>query len=138
MRIYKRSDRIPIKIGDIKLTIAPLTVDQKTEIQQAMLNGRVKGDIKEATRGVVLSIKYAVKGVEGIEGADGSPYALQFDDSKNLTDECVDDLLNVGMNKQLTMVCASLANGVPDQFTDEKGERLEGVEILKGETSPNA
>lgn len=130
-KVYKRSDRIPVKIGDITIKLAPMTVDQKTECQQAFLKGKSKGDLAELTRGVFLSLKYSVKSVEGLTDSNDEPYKLALDENGNVSDEGIDDLLNLQVNKQLTQICASLTNGIPSEFTDDNGVKLEGVEILK-------
>lgn len=131
-RIYKRTDRISVRIDDVVVKLAPLTLDQKTEIQQAMLQGRSKADIREATRGIALAIKYSLKGIEGVEDSDGNPYKLEFS-GEELTSACVDNLMNMELTKKLAMVCAAMVNGIPSFFTDENQEPLEGVEIVKSE-----
>src|ERR1044072_2448134 len=129
VRIYKRTDRIAVKIGDITVRLAPLSLDQKTQIQQALLAGSRDGDLKELTRGISLNIKYAVKGVEGLVNSDDQPYQLQFENDE-LTDECVSDLMNMELGQKLTLVCAQFAKGVPKSFKDEKGNPLDGVELV--------
>lgn len=129
-KIYRRSDRIAVKVDDITVHLAPLTLHQKTDVQQAMIAGRMQTDIKEASRGIALSIKYAVKGIDGVECADGKPYTLEFN-GDDLTDACVDDLLNLELVQKLAMICGALANGIPSEFTDSKGNPIEGVEIFK-------
>jgi hypothetical protein len=139
-RIYKRTDRISVKIDDIVVKLAPLTISQKTEIQQAMLEGSKKTDIREATRGIALAIQYSVKGIEGVQDSDGNPYALQFEGG-NLTEACVDDLMNLELTRKLTLVCVAMVKGVPSKFTDEQDKDLEGVELVnpsKGEPTKNA
>lgn len=134
-RIYKRTDRIAVKIDDVVVKLAPLTLDHKIQVQQAMLNGHQKSDLKEATRGISLAIKYSLKGIEGVEDSDGNPYKLEFDDESNLSDSCVDDLMNVEFMEKLALVCSSMAKGVPNNF-----DQLKGVELVKTvkETSGNA
>jgi len=132
-RIYRRTDRIEIKVRDIVVKIAPLTVHQKTEIQQAMLNGARNSDIKEKTRGTLLALKYAVKDIQGVQESDGSPYVLSFE-GEFLTDDCVNDLFNLEIARELTMVCAGLINGIPSEFTDQFGNKIEGVEFVKKES----
>jgi hypothetical protein len=137
-KIYRRTDRIQVKIGEVTVKIAPLGQHEKAEIQQAMLSGRLKGDIKEVTRGMVLSIKHAVKAIDGVEDQDGNPYVLQFEGDA-LADSCVDDLLNLEINKTLSLICATLTNGVPSEFTDSDGNPLEGVEIIRsGDAAKNS
>lgn len=128
-KIYRRTDRVSVKIGDVTVKLAPLSSHEKAEIQQAMILGRAKGDIREATRGMVLSLKYAIKGIEGVIDSDGNPYTLKFENDQ-LTDSCVDDLLNMELTERLALICAALVKGIPDQFTDNNGVKLEGVEIV--------
>lgn len=134
-RIYKCSDRIPIRIDDIVIKISPLTADQKSEIQALMIQGRLKGDIKAASRGTALAIKYGVKDVSGIEDGSGVPYKLSFEGGV-LTDECVDDLLNLDCVEKMTFVCISLLKKIPKEFTDHEGKVLEGVEFVSQESEP--
>ncbi len=130
-RIYKRSDRVVVKIDEVTVKLAPLSLDQKTQIQHAMILGRGKGDIKEATRGIALAMKFSVKALEGVEDSDGNPYVLQFEADGGLTDECIDDLMNLELAKKLTMVSVAMVNGVPTKFTDADDKEIEGVHIVK-------
>ncbi len=129
-RIYKRTDRICVKIDDITVKIAPLTLHQKAEIQHAMILGRTKTDIKEASKGIALAVKYGVKGIDGVQDSDGNPYQLKMDSEGNLSDEAVDDLLNLEMTQKLVMICSGMVNGVQTSFTDSDGKALDGVEIV--------
>jgi len=124
-RIYKRTDRIVVKIDDVTLKLAPLTLAQKSEVQQALLLGHTKSDLREATRGVALAIKYSVKTIEGVVDTDGNPYQLEMSDGE-LTDACVDDLMNMELLDKLALVCSSFAKGVPTEFKD-----IDGVELVK-------
>jgi len=128
-RIYKRSDRIPVKIDDITVRLSPLSVSEKTEIQQAMLNGRAKSDLKELTRGISLAIKYSVKSVDGVVDSDGNPYKLEFD-GDGLSQDSIDELMNMELTKKLSMVCAAMVSGVPKEFVDNDGNPLDGVEFI--------
>lgn len=130
VRIYKRSDRITVKIDDIEVKLAPLTLDQKTEIQQTMMDASKSSNLRMAQNGIVLALKYALKSISGIEDGDGNAYKLEFNGDQ-LTDECADDLLNLQMKDKLTMVCMTFVNGIPTQFTDNKNMPLEGVELVK-------
>lgn len=129
-KIFKRTDRIPVRINEVVVHIAPLSIDQKVEIQDAAIKGRAKGDIKELTRSVTLAMKYAIKKIEGIEDSDGKPYQLQFD-GENLSDECLVDLMNLEITDKLSSVCVKFMQGIPSEFTDASGNKLEGVEFVK-------
>lgn len=133
-RIYRRTDRIAVKIDDVTVKLSPMSLHQKTEVQSAMLKGHKATDIREATRGIALAIQYSVKGIEGVEDSDGNPYKLQFNETgEELTEACVDDLMNVELSRKLALVCASMVNGIPSEFTDQYNQALEGVQIVESE-----
>lgn len=134
-RIYKRSDRISVKIDDVTVKLAPLSLHQKTEVQAAMIEGHKNSDIRKATRGLALAMRYSVKSIDGVEDADGQPYKLQMDETDCLTDECVDDLMNLDITAKLALVCSGLVNGVPAEFTDQYRVPLVGVEVIKADVA---
>jgi hypothetical protein len=137
-RIYRTTDKIPVKIDDILIKISPLTVDHKAEIQSILLTAQLKKDVAGLIKGNKLAMKYAVKSMEGVEDSDGNAYKLEFDENNNLTDQCLDDLFNLEVTNKIVMVCANLLKKIPDEFTDTDGNKLEGVEIIKvGKPSPN-
>lgn len=136
-RVYKRTDRIPVKIDDVILKLSPLSFDQKMEIMQLLIEGKTKGDFPKATRGVMLSLKYSIKGIEGLTDSDNQPYKLEFENAESLTDDCVSELLNLSINMKLSQVCAGLVNGIKDTLTDHEGNILEGVELLNRSEEKN-
>jgi len=120
MKVYRTSDRIPIKMAGLTFWISPLTYAQKAEIlaQVSMSGGEEKQNFG---RMVFLSVKYAIKKVEGLEDSDGNPYEVQFE-GDSITDESVNDLLQLDCQPKLTQTCANLINGIRDM-------KLEGVEF---------
>lgn len=133
-KIYKRSDKIPIQISDIVFEISPLSLDEKSEIQDLLIRGKVKGDIKSMNKGHFLMFKYAIKGCKGIENADGSSYALRFDGDKHLEDECVEELLTMDIVEKVSLALLSCLEKIPKEFVDKDGKKLEGVEFVKDGT----
>lgn len=129
-KIYRRSDKLKIKIDDITIEVSPLSVDQKSEIQELMVKGRVKGDVKAVNQGLTLILKYGLKGISGVETQDGTAYVLKFEDGK-LDDECISDLMNMEVSEKIALVCTTLVNKIPKEFTDTNGNKLEGVEFVK-------
>lgn len=136
-KILRRSDRLTVKIDDVTVKLAPLSIHQKVEIQTAMHNGRSKADLGELTRGVVLSLRYGVKGIDGVQDADGNAYALAFEGDA-LTEQCADDLMNLEITQKLSMVCAGMLNGIPSDFTDLYGNPIDGVELVKSSKEPDS
>lgn len=133
MRIHKTSDKISIKIDDITIKISPLTQLQKSELQGHMVKA-VNGDMNEAMKSVQKSMKFAIKDIDGVEYENDEgeiePYKLELEDGM-LTDECVDDLLNLPISNKLSSICSTLLGGVPDKILDANGKEIEGIKILK-------
>jgi hypothetical protein len=128
-KIYKRSDRIKVNIGDVTVVIAPLSVHDKTEAQRIIANGSINQDYALTQQGLILLLKCSVKEIIGLEDSNGEPYKLQFEGDR-LTDDCIDDLFNIQLHEKLIMICTSLVRGIPSEFKDEKGNKIEGVEIV--------
>ena len=127
VKIYKTTDRIPVKIDTLTFKISPLSFDQKAEIQ-AML---ISGDAMSVVKAAKTSVKYAVKDVTGVENADGSKYQLEFE-GEVLADHCVDDLLNIDQDDKLSLVCTSFLNGIPKDFVDpQTGKKISGITIQR-------
>ena len=127
-KILRLTDRIPVTIEDISLKLAPLSYLKKMEIQDFMVAAS-DGDMRSAMKGAVTAIKYSVKGIEGVEDYSGKKFELSFDESGNLTDECVGDLLNLRQSEKLMTVCAALLQGLPEQelINPGTGEAIKGV-----------
>lgn len=127
VKIYKTTDRIPVKIDSLKFSLSPLTFEQKSEIQAELLTGSPLSVVKAAK----LAVKYAVKGLDGVQTADGEKYELEFE-GEVLAENCVDDLLNIDQDDKLSFVCTTLLNGIPKDFLDPNtGEKMQGVSILR-------
>lgn len=130
MKIYRATDKIEIKIDDVTIEISPLSYEHKTEVQDYMLDA-AKGDVKAGMAGAKLAIKYAVKGINGVEYADGSKYELDMENNI-LTESGVEELVNSEMSTKLMVVCCSLLNGITSDFKDPNtGEQLKGVSLVK-------
>src|SRR5690606_3486695 len=103
--------------------------------------GRLKSDLRKMSEGTALALKYAVKSISGVKDSDGKPYELKFE-GEFLSEESIDDLLNLEITDKLVLACSTLVNGVPKDFTDVNGNKIEGVEIInaddKDESEKNA
>jgi hypothetical protein len=132
---YRPSDLVKVKIGEAIFYVSPLKYGQKTEIMGLTQpqNGIVFTDVAQAAYKLV---KYCVKKVENIVYADGEPLVLKIIDGE-LTDESVEELLNISISTELIITCQSMLNGVPDKVINpETGAVLKNVQILKGGKGP--
>lgn len=128
-KIYKRTDKIKLKIDEVIVTISPLSLSQKSEVQVLMNAGVTNRDIKSMQEGVVLILKYGLKDIEGLTDSDGRPYKLEFENDI-LKDECIEDLFNIELHHKLVNVCSSLLKGISNKITDSLGNPIEGVEFV--------
>jgi hypothetical protein len=123
--VYRTSDRLRVKVGELVVVIGPLNRYQKAKVQSLIVEDKMYDSAAEALKG-------SIKGIEGLETVDGGQYQLQFDDNKELTDECLDDLLNLDVAGELTVMAVSLLNGIPKEFTNPAtGKKLKGVEYVE-------
>jgi hypothetical protein len=130
-RIYRTTDRIAYKIGDLEIKISPLDLHDKSTLHALIAKGQ-GGDIASLLAGSSHAIKCAVKSVSGLQNEDGTPYQVEFDDSsKYLSDECVADLLNLSESNSMISLCAQLIGGIPNTLP-------EGITLADdGKKSPN-
>jgi len=125
--IYRKKDRLKIQIDDIEVHLRPLTYHEKSEVSAEIMNGK----ISDAT---MKAIKYSLKDLKNVQTPDGESYELEFD-GDYLTEDCVNDILNLGHSDKLTYVCYAILNTIPDEFVHpETGLPLEGVSIIKGKS----
>ena len=126
--LLRKKDRIEVKIEDLKLKLAPLTFAAKMEINDVLI-GSKEGDLTASMKASKIAIGYAIKELEGIETIEGEKYELEFEGDK-LSDECIDDLLNLELCPKLMVACTSLLSGIPSEIVDPAtGKAMEGVEI---------
>lgn len=125
--IYRKEDRVKVKIGSLTVKLSPLSYREKAEAQNLIMSKNPTASMD----GSIYAVKCAVKEIEGLKLPDGSAYELEFENGM-LTDECIDDLTNLEENDQLFVACLSLLNGIPKKFINPlTGKELEGVKIVK-------
>lgn len=130
--VYKTTDRIRIKIGELEFKLAPLTFDQKRQCSQS---SRVESGklIEDGLMTAYKSLHFSVKEVKGLINPDGTEYKLSFDDNNNITQDCIDDLFNFEFSERLMIACYNLVSGIPKVIIDPvTGKPIEGVEIVQG------
>jgi hypothetical protein len=124
MIIYKTTDRIPVTIGELKVWVSPLSLDQKMRLRN--LINQSAGEENTSFAFALELLRLSVKQVEGVKAGDGSDYELDFGADGYLTDECVKELIQLGQCPQLITACGLL-------YQEIKEHQLEGVQFdLKG------
>lgn len=132
-KLFRTTDIIEIKIDSISIGISPLSYLQKNTIQPLMFKAAKDGDMVAAMDAVILSLKYSLKRIKGIQFEDDNgnmiDYVLEFENGE-LKQSCIDDLLNTQFAQKITTICSSLINGLSDKIVGQDGKVLEGVEIV--------
>lgn len=135
MKIFRMTDRIPVKIGELTVWFGPLTYDQKAEINGLvqMRSGEEKVD---GYRLAFLSLKYGVKGVDGVKDSEDKPYQVEFEESgMALTDDCTMDLIGLGDSQKVIMAVTRLVNEIKEYEIQGVKIDLKGVKSTKKKSS---
>lgn len=110
MRIYKITDKIEFKVGNLSFKVSPLSLLQKVTLESLMQKATSK-NLDDITQATSYALKCGLKEVKGFEDAEGNPYELQFDDNGELTQSCIDELMNIQETMSIVNVCSNLLNG---------------------------
>ena len=127
MKIFKMSDRIKLQIKGVILKLSPLSFAQKGEIHACTkMNGGVEE--QDTIRMTFLAVKYTVKEIEGIIDSYGNKYQLDFDGDV-LSDNCVNDLLNLEICQEVGISALNFLNGIPTKICDQFGKEIPGIAL---------
>lgn len=129
MIIYKPSDRILLKIGDISLKVSPLTALQKANLMSLtkMSAGR---EVADTSMMAIMTIKYSVKEIYGVDAtfADGTEFSLSYDPDGTLSEESLTAIMQILDNGTLTQIAAQLLT------TGVQSIKVPGVEVDAGKS----
>lgn len=123
MVIYRTTDKVALKVGDVTLLVSPLSAYQKAIVmsQTKMRGGK---EVPDAMQMALLTLRYSVKGIEGHDAtyADGSVFALTFN-GDGLDDDSLTGLMQILDSAKLNQIAAQLlTTGIADLS-------VEGVEV---------
>lgn len=91
MIIYRLTDRIPVKVGELTFWLSPLSTEQKGKLSS--FSSIVSGEkIEDALKAAAETIRMSVKQVDGLKDAQGNAYEVELGPDGLLTSECVSEL----------------------------------------------
>lgn len=134
--IYRKSDLVDIEIDDLTFKIKPLSYMERVDIMSTLSNegGKV---IENAAKATFLTMKYGIKKVSGAKLADGTDYEIGLDADGNISEESIDDLLNLKISANLGLCLHNFLNGVPEEIIDPNtGEVIKGVKLVLSKGVP--
>lgn len=130
--IYRPSDRVAVKIGDVTIFISPLTPQKKAELIRLAneLSPRLRSEDKTVQAAAInestmATLRYAVKGIEapGYAFPDGSPISLSTEPDGCLSEEGLSVLFAILDQTKLMLVASSyLKDGI-------KQWDIDGIEV---------
>lgn len=131
MIIFKTTDRIPVKMGEVTLWLSPMEFGQKVAIQGAV-KMKSGAEITDGFKVALLTLKFCVKEIQGLFNSDGSPFECEFEEGGNvLTDACANDLLQMDSAKSLIRACNSLSEAASTAEIEGVIFDLKGVKSVK-------
>jgi hypothetical protein len=126
MIVYRTTDRIPVKMGPVTAWVSPFSYEQKIKLASCT---KLQAGVEQidAHKIALLSVKFAIKEVEGLTDLNGQPYELAFDTDGTLTEECVSDLMQIVGSSSLAAICYKLSLNI-------ENHKLEGAEVVLSES----
>ncbi|MGB0452604.1 MAG: hypothetical protein ACPGJV_02735 [Bacteriovoracaceae bacterium] len=127
-KILRLTDTIKLGVEEVTFHLRPLSKEQKEEISNCitMVEGEPSIDVAKSNS---LYLKFALKDIEGVEGFDGEPYVLTKNEQGLLTDECIEEVLQLNHREKLVMAAYQMLETIPDEFIHSvTGEPL-GVSV---------
>jgi hypothetical protein len=119
MKILKCSDRIKITVKTeepFSVIVKPLSVSEKIELSAKVKI--VKGEeIPDNQLQALLCVKSCVKGIEGVENHDGTPYELKFLEDGTLDEASADDIISMLSDTSLLAPVILAANRSLNQIS---------------------
>ena len=136
-KIYRTTDRVKVNIDDVTVKLAPLTLSQKKEIQGHLYKSVTEKDMQAAQDAAILAVKYSLKSIKGLYDQNDEEYQLQMDNN-TVSDECIDDLLNIEISDKLALVCTSLLHGINKEIVDPNtNKKIEGISFEESAEKKN-
>lgn len=128
--IYRKNDLISLKIGDLTFNVKPMTYIERVEVMTCLSN--VEGTVVEnAAKATFLAMKYTIRKLDGAFLVGGEKYKVEIAEDGYISDESIDDLLNIEQSGNLGKALHNFLKGVPAKLIDPRtGKELEGVEIV--------
>ena len=113
IQILPINARINVKIGPVTFVCSPLTSQQQAEILAHIQQSSGVSHVDKFKQ-MRIALKYSLKDIKGVE-MFGKAYKLKFDDNGNVTDDCLEEISQLGQERKLQgVVMRWLSEGYMD------------------------
>jgi hypothetical protein len=128
MKILRTTDRVKIKLGEVVLTVKPMTQAQKIEMSRLVTTQDGK-QISYATEMLTFVVKHTVKEMEGVTDLNGDAIKLGFLEDGSMDEESVSDVMAVLVEKAILYmpIMAVAKNKLPEPNTPDLPEGVEAT-----------
>lgn len=133
MIVYGLHHRVPVHLVDagVIVWVSPLTYLQKQALNE-LVQRKAGEEVVDGYRLAFLSVKFGVKGVEGLTLPEGGEYQLEFDpDGSALTDDCANELMQMGESQKMIKAVSRLCNEIREYEIDGVLIDLKSVKSAK-------
>lgn len=130
-KVYRMKDKRNIQIGDITISVSPLTSFDKAELAEEANKAAINNSPKDLLNITYTVLKKCLKDVKGVEYDDDESFRIEFDESGMVSQDSIDELMTLEFNNEMIAVCMSLMNNYgTSEFVDPNtGKKLENVNV---------
>lgn len=113
IEILPIGSKIPVEIGPVTFVVSPMTAKQQAEVLDSIRNQAGDTSIDKFQK-MRRALKYSLKDIKGVT-MFGKPYKIEFDENGDVTDDCLEEISQLGQhNVLMTVVTKWLVGGYMD------------------------
>lgn len=129
MKIARLGERFKVKLGEISVTISPLSGSQKIEMTSMVKQNKDGKLVVDKANQELYLVKHSVKAIEGLKDLDDKEYQIRTTEGSGvLTDECAEEVLSFLANTWFSVAVPQMMRGLFGEVINPlSGLAVEGV-----------
>lgn len=129
MKIARLGERFKVKLGEISVTISPLSGSQKIEMTSMVKQNKDGKLVVDRANQELYLVKHSVKAIEGLKDLDDKEYQIRTTEGSGvLTDECAEEVLSFLANTWFSVAVPQMMRGLFGEVINPlSGLAVEGV-----------
>jgi hypothetical protein len=130
MLVRKTTQSVPVEIDGVTFMFRPLSMAEKTELMSSLDRDNSPSALLAWTKSVIAR---SLRDIRGLTNEDGTDYRATFDGGM-LSNESMDDLLNLPIADKIMLVGGLFIKGVPQDgqlIHPQTGEPIAGIVVKK-------
>lgn len=108
IKIVRVSDVLPVEIDGVTFFVAPISSEKKAELLQSI---EEKGGLTKLNTVSYMKtlLKWSLKRIDGLSDLYDNPYELRFDPDGGVSDECLEELMQLTQTGDAMATMANFA-----------------------------